>query len=188
MSGVCYPQIWHAPSWSWASTKAAIWPGHIAECPEVQNHVTIQAIDMKALESGQLEQASLSLRGKISNVTSIVRGLSSTERYATELDYENGMITAGCYRERSLELIFDNLDSGNESQLRDDLVSLKMVSCSCEYSENTTHKRSLVALILKPNDVVKGQYERVGRFRVQGTFYDFYIQHETNIEQSLVLI
>jgi hypothetical protein len=187
-SGGCYPQTWHAPSWSWASIKAAVWPGHTTQCLHVQSHVTIQASDMPTLESRQLEHASLVLRGKASNVTSIIKGLSSTETYATDFTYENARFTVGLYYERSLDLIFDNLDSDNESQVRDDLVCMKVVSCGCESSEDRNHRRYLVALVLKPSDVAKKQYERAGLLHVEGTYYDYYVENETNVEQNIVLI
>lgn len=188
ISGNCYPQTWYTPTWSWASSKEAVWPGDTTECLEVHSHVTIEASDIIALESKEPDHASLVLRGKVSNVTSVIKGLSSIEKYAANFSYDNAIFrAAGFEYERLMEIIFDNLDSCNEPQLQDELVCMKMVSCGCESSENRNHKQYLLSLVLKPGDVAKKQYDRVGLLRVDGTYYDYYVENETKVEQSLVL-
>lgn len=73
-------------------------------------------------------------------------------------------------------------------QLRDDLVCLKMFSCRCKDPEVNGLDRHLLALVLKPSDAAKGQYERIGILSLGDHYYDFYNENETEDEQSLLLV
>ncbi|KAF2669949.1 HET-domain-containing protein [Microthyrium microscopicum] len=65
-----YPSHWRAPSWSWASTNVAMHPSnmrHHERCANLRRNATVEAIDVVANGSGQLERAVLRIRGKLIN-------------------------------------------------------------------------------------------------------------------------
>ena len=84
-----------------------------------------------------------------------------------------------------LQVFLDNQDI--KYDFGEDLVFLGMYSCRCQ-SLSTESRTYLAALALRPRDVVKGIYERVGVLNVSDSGYDFYIANETDIDHSIVIV
>lgn len=183
------PQNWRAPTWSWAAKNLNMHPGNMryhVGCPELQTHVAIEAVDIDAFGSGQLQRASLTLRGKLLDAAFIIQGQSGrrndTEFICGGLSRKgNSLVSDG------FELTLD--DCNHVLPFREELVCLAMFSCKCTRLWNklipTSH---LFALALRPYDLEKGEYERVGLLEIQGSCSDFYVTNESNAECNLVLV
>lgn len=158
---------------------------HHITCPNLQEKVTIEAINIDESDVGQLKHASLQLRGKLLHATLVLRDLPSNSGHKYEVLFRGSNASGLSTLCNSLSL--DNPDT----PLHDgrDVVCLGMYSCNCELSNNinTGPRRSLEALVLRLVDLGQNRYERIGMVEISESSYDSYIAYETDIEHSLVI-
>lgn len=179
-----FPNSWRAPTWSWASNNVATYPSnmrHHTKCSEFQKRVTVEAVYVEELESGQLVDASLTLRGKILHAICVEEG-EDCDGFG--FVFVKGSDFKG--RIRFPDALMITLDDPNTSfDSRAEITFLALLSCKCS-EDGKQPERYLQALALERSQ--HNQYKRIGILDVVESCYDSYVTNETEEEYSLVII
>jgi hypothetical protein len=180
------PVQWRAPSWSWARFDASIRQSNIwvhQDCPNLKPRSYVETVDVTESNAGQLNKASLTLRGKLVNATE------------TALLDENGL------RESKVTLAINGMTL--ESTLDDPIMGLEVdeeLFCLAVYEcgKGCSMYRSngpiwnmppyMYGLVLRNVSAAPEVFERVGVFELDYSIFEKYVVLELTEDQAVVLI
>ena len=180
---------WHAPSWSWASSTFAVHYHHHLNhdgCTDIRDYAILETLDLSTQVSGQVDRATLKLRGKLVYATLSVANRSNLLEgeadiiYRDEVDQEPGDT---CFVFASLDDIEVPLPYAK------DLVFVAIMGC---YHGEDPAPMVSYALMLEPtNDEAEAkaiQYRRVGLCRLNRSIYNHYQPNETTEEHTITIV
>jgi hypothetical protein len=84
---------WHAPSWTWASMSIRVQYHCFLSYPQLtdtRDYVTLDTLDLSTRASGQIERASLTLRGKIVRATLTIKDSRALAENEADVQYGTG--------------------------------------------------------------------------------------------------
>lgn len=179
---------WRAPSWSWASSDFPLvyktYPSNHLYCPEFEEIAKVTNLDVNALPSGQISDASLTIRGRT------LRAKITIEDFDDGYDSKAIM---SCENERSQNImglfIFDRLPPLSYA---DELTFVALARCHCVdfFSADGKEKAPTIAtLMLRRLPTTPPTYSRVGVLLLKNKdAYDFYLRNQSAEEEELALV
>jgi hypothetical protein len=186
-----FPEKWRAPSWSWASNNVEIHPGtirHHISCSDFRYRATVEEMDIDARDSGELNRATLTIRGKLFHGSFTYKMIEPRDNTLLRI---TAAVTDSTQESSNNEMLDLTLDNENSELDGEELVCIAAYACKCAkfvFMGKESTYRSLEALVLKAQNANPKQYERVGLLRAYESFYDFYIANETDIEHNIMLV
>ena len=184
---------WRAPSWSWASSDFPLvcetYPLNHLRCPEFEEIAKVTNLDVNALPSGQISDASLKLKGR-----------TLRARIAAEIvaDGSDLVATMSCENERSQlsvdHSVFDRLPP---LPYADALIFVALARCHCVRAtvsaycstEGKEVAPTIAALMLRRLPTTPPTYSRVGVLLLKNKeAYEFYTRNQSAEEEELALV
>lgn len=184
---------WRAPSWSWASSDFPLvyktYPSHHLYCAGLEEIAKVTNLDVNALPSGQISDASLTIKGR------------TLRARITIVDFDDGYDSEAimsCENERSQNItgdfIFDRLPP---LPYADDLTFVALARCRCvratvRYRFPADGKEmapTIATLMLRRLPTTPPTYSRVGVLLLKNKdAYDFYTRNQSAEEEELALV
>jgi hypothetical protein len=184
---------WRAPSWSWANSDFRLeldtYPSRHLECPGFEEVARITHLNVTALPSGQVSDASLTLKGKS------VRAKIAVE----DFNYKSLSLAAISCKDQTVQIdarvfVFDRRPLLPHA---DELTFLALARCHCTVTnrndsspdKSTEAKPTIAALMLRRLPTTPPTYSRVGVLIMKTKdAYDFYMQNQSAEEEELALV
>lgn len=183
---------WRAPSWCWASSDFQLgvktYPQRHLTCPRFEEMARIKTLEVNALPSGQVLDASLTLKGRPVRAKIAAGDITSQN--------PSHAIVSCKYEELRIDdryLVFDRLPL---SPYADDLTFFALARCQCtkvisydNVSEVKEVTPTIAALMLRRLPTTPPTYSRVGVIRLETKdACDFYMQNQSAEEEELALV
>jgi hypothetical protein len=151
-------------------------------CPKSRERASIEVVDVGAFPSGQLQYASLTLRGRIVQATFTVDPVSSLENFCLF----SGPSESTTYL---LQSLFLDPPYG-ESLFHAQVVCIAVYEDPCEKGLCVTaaYRGRLGVLVLQQCQSNPAKFKRVGVIFLWKKYYDLYTAHETEEEHSITII
>lgn len=185
------PLQWRAPSWSWANSDFPLilhsYPSVHLQCPEYEEVARIIDLEVNALPSGQISNASLTLKGRPMQTKIAVEDFSNYYKSLATLTCKDAVQT------RVQDLGFDRLPL---SPYADELTFVALIRCHCPYfirddpSRGTSEAMPTIGgLMLRRHPNIPPTYSRIGVLRLTGQeACDFYTRNQSAEEEELALV
>jgi hypothetical protein len=187
---------WRAPSWSWANSdfplEPSTYPSLHLTCPGFEEVAKIVKLDVNALASGQVSNASLILEGRYVQAKISAEGLIAEDHYGWL-----GLFASISCKDEDLRigvrcLVFDR---SPPLSYTDELTFIALARCHCKrecsdlYRPATETRPSIAALMLRRLPTTPLTYSRVGVLILESKdACDFYMKNQSAEEEELVLV
>ncbi|KAF1840077.1 HET-domain-containing protein [Cucurbitaria berberidis CBS 394.84] len=182
-----FPLHWRAPSWSWASNNNIFLHAAHLSCGYGQAKAIVEKIEVDAYVSGQLKDASLTLRGKVveakldlqTEVKNSVRSVTTAHLHCGD----DAMKVCAPF----FDLTADDSDS---MTFHEQVLCIGVYEDRCgRNAEEDFHPTwELGVLILRQCHLDPPKYQRIGIFLLSGEDLAFYTSHESQEERSITII
>jgi hypothetical protein len=173
---------WHAPSWTWASMGIRVYYHRLSNSrfSRTRDHVTLHTLHLSTRASGQVERASLTLRGKTVRATLTIEDPHALVEREADLYYGTG---------DSAHNVFASMDDNMLNCYKKPVIFMSIMG---GYEKSDDGVLWLVyALILEPcdgsGDDVK-RYKRIGMCHLNRWTYGPYQRNETDDERLITII
>jgi hypothetical protein len=184
---------WRAPSWSWANSDFPLawdpYPLNHLQCPDFEETAKVTNLDVNALPSGQISDASLTIKGRT------VRARIAVEDVDDGSDSE-AIMSCGSERSQNImgHFVFDRIPP---LPYTDELAFVALARCHCLRATDiaclpTRGKEvalTIAALMLRRIPTTPPTYSRVGVLLLKNKdACDFYIKNQSAEEEELTLV
>jgi hypothetical protein len=176
---------WRAPSWSWAQHDIAFANYPHMPCEASRERATVELLNVSTAPSGQLQHASLTLRGRI------VHAMLTTEPSLLQLPLESGKFTIK-NTEMSSQIMEDlYLDYPHKEQdYHAQVACIAVYEDTCTLGVNGSAYRAtnMGILVLRECCSEPMKYERIGVLLLKKEYCDLYTSFESPEEHSITII
>lgn len=182
---------WRAPSWSWvcADYKLSIHPYQNVhwKCHNQQEVAESAGADIKALKSGQLTHASLTLRGRLVEANIRINEFMAWQPSYAAMESKYGQVQVDC-----ICFVFDR---SLEFPYKKDLTFMALMTCHCTKEQRIcgnigkSETPSTAAGMLRRLPTYPTSYSHIGVLRLIGHKHcKFYTKNQSVEAENIVVI